>query len=266
MTQLPLGLRITAHVSASLVLAFLVLPILAVIPASFNEARFIRLPPESYSVEWYGAFAADQEWRSALWNSFWVAAWTTVLSVVTGTAAALGLNRLPQRLNLVLMGLFLAPLIVPLVVTAVAIYRTALDVQLNSTFAGLVLSHAVLALPFVVINVGIALRAVDEAWLQAAAGLGAAPWTIFRTITLPTLAPGMLGGGVFAFITSFDEFTVSLFMVGYQTKTLPIKIWEAVRFEFTPAVAVAATVIIVLAILLFALAMAVNRQQKEART
>ena len=156
MTQLPLGLRITAHVSASLVLAFLMLPILAVIPASLNEARFIRLPPEAYSVEWYGAFAADQEWRSALWNSVWVAAWTTVLSVVTGTAAALGLNRLPQRLNLVLMGLFLAPLIVPLIVTAVAIYRTALDLQLNSTFAGLVLSHAVLALPFVVINVGIA--------------------------------------------------------------------------------------------------------------
>lgn len=265
MTHLPIGLRFASHVGASLVLAFLMIPILAVIPASLNEARFIRLPPESYSVEWYGAFVADQEWRSALWNSIWVAAWTTLFSVVVGTAAALGLNRLPQRLSLLFMGLFLAPLIVPVIVTAVAVYRVALDVQLNSTFLGLVLSHAVLALPFVVINVGIALRAVDETWLQAAAGLGAKPWTIFRTVTLPSIAPGILGGSVFAFITSFDEFTVSLFMVGHQTKTLPIKIWEAVRFEFTPAVAVAATVIILLAVLLFAIAMTVNRQQEEAR-
>lgn len=265
MTHLPIGLRFASHVGASLVLAFLMIPILAVIPASFNEARFIRLPPESYSVEWYGAFVAEQEWLSALWNSIWVAVWTTLISVVVGTAAALGLNRLPQRLNLIFMGLFLAPLIVPVIVTAVAVYRVALDVQLNSTFLGLVLSHTVLALPFVVINVGIALRAVDETWLQAAAGLGAKPWTIFRTVTLPSIAPGILGGSIFAFITSFDEFTVSLFMVGHQTKTLPIKIWEAVRFEFTPVVAVAATVIILLAVLLFAIAMTVNRQQEEAR-
>ena len=265
MTHLPFGLRLSAHISASLVLAFLMLPILAVIPASFNEARFIRLPPEAWSTDWYGDFFTDREWRSALWNSFWVAIWTTVLSVAIGTAAALGLSRLPQRLNLLLMGLFLAPLIVPLIVTAVAIYRTALDLQLNSTFAGLVLSHAVLALPFVVLNVGIALRAVDNSWLQAAAGLGATPWTVFRTITLPTITPGILGSVVFAYITSFDEFTVSLFMVGYQTKTLPIKIWEAVRFELTPTVAVASTVIIVLAVLLFALATMLNQRQGGAR-
>ncbi|WP_137391495.1 ABC transporter permease [Rhodoligotrophos defluvii] len=259
MSRLPLSLRIISNACASLVLAFLVLPILAVIPASFNAASFIHLPPHAYSGVWYQRFLDDGEWRSSLMNSVEVGLLATVIAVVLGTLAALGLRRIEGRLRGIVTGLFLAPLIVPVIVTAVAIYRSAIDVQLNGTILGMSLSHVVLALPFVVINVGIALRAVSESWLRAAAGLGAGPWKIFRTITLPNILPGIVGGAIFSFITSFDEVVIAVFMAGYGNKTLPVKMWESVRLEFTPVIAVAATVMIALALLLFVAAERASR-------
>ena len=154
--------------------------------------------------------------------------------MVLGTLAAIGLRRIDGRLRMLVTGLFLAPMIVPVIVTAVALYRSALDVGLSGTILGMSLGHAILALPFVVINVGIALRAVDDNWLRAAAGLGASPWRIFRTVTLPNITPGIVGGAIFAFITSFDEVIIAVFMAGYASKTLPVKIWESIRLEFTP--------------------------------
>ena len=254
MSRSPLWLKILAQGSAGLVLAFLCLPILAVIPASFNKASFIALPPAAYSVRWYEAFLSDAEWRNALFTSLHVALICTIIAVTLGTAAAMGLHRASGRARGILTGLFLAPMIVPVIVTAVALYRSALDVGLSGTPLGLGLAHALLALPFVVINVGIALRGVDENWLRAAAGLGAGPWAIFRTVTLPNITPGIVGGAIFSFITSFDEVVVAVFLAGYANKTLPVKIWESIRLEFTPVVAVAATLMIFLAVVLFALA------------
>ncbi|WP_119389742.1 ABC transporter permease [Taklimakanibacter lacteus] len=254
MSKTPLWLKILAQGSAGLVLAFLCLPILAVIPASFNKASFIALPPLAYSSRWYEAFIADAEWRNALLASLHVAVIATLVAVVFGTAAAMGLHRADGRWRSLLTGLFLAPMIVPVIVTAVAVYRSALDVGLSGTPVGLGLAHALLALPFVVINVGIALRGVEENWLRAAAGLGAGPWTIFRTVTLPNITPGIVAGAIFSFITSFDEVVVAVFLAGYANKTLPVKIWESIRLEFTPVVAVAATLMIILAVVLFALA------------
>lgn len=261
MSGQPLWLRILAQGCAGIVLAFLVLPIIAVLPASVNKASFIFLPPRAYSTRWYEEFFLDSEWRSALMNSLQVAVIATLVAVVLGTISAIGLRRIKGRWHGLLIGLFLAPMIVPVIVTAVAIYRSALDVGLAGTVLGLGLSHAILALPFVVINVGIALRAVDDNWTRAAAGLGAGPWTIFRTVTLPNITPGLVGGAVFSFITSFDEVVIAVFMAGYANKTLPVKIWEAIRIEFTPVVAVAATLMILLAMLLFGLAQTISKGQ-----
>lgn len=263
MSRLPLGLRILAQGGAGLVLAFLVLPILAVLPASFNKASFIHLPPHAYSGRWYGDFFLDTEWRSALYNSLEVALIATAMAVVLGTLSAIGLRRVGGRARQVLTGLFLAPMIVPVIVTAVALYRSALDVGLSGTILGMSLGHALLALPFVVINVGIALRGVDENWLRAATGLGAGPWTAFRTITLPNITPGLVGGAIFSFVTSFDEVVVAVFMAGYASKTLPVKIWESIRLEFTPVVAVAATFMILLAIVLFGVAQALSKRAEK---
>jgi putative spermidine/putrescine transport system permease protein len=264
MTELPRGWRWSAYIGANLVVAFLVLPILAVIPTSFNRASYIAIPPESWSLRWYSAFVADAEWRTSLSVSVQVALLAMVVALALGTPAAIGLQRVAPRLRSLLSGLFLAPMIVPVIVSAVAIYRTALDVGLNGTLIGMALSHAALALPFVIINVGISLRAIDQRWLQAAAGLGADSWTVFRTVTLPNILPGLVGGGVFAFITSFDEVVVAVFMAGYGAKTLPVKIWETIRLEFTPVVAVAATFMILLAGLLFLMARLIGTKRNGA--
>ena len=265
MSGTPLTVRIAVHAAASLVLAFLMLPILAVIPASFNHASFIYLPPKAASWRWYETFVADREWMTALGNSATVAVLTTAIAVVLGTLAALGLQRLNGRLRLLLNGLFLAPLIVPVIVTAVALYRAIIDLQMTGSIWALAIGHAILALPLVVINVGISLRSIDPNWLRAAAGLGAGPWTIFRTVTLPNIVPGLVGGAVFAFLTSFDEVVISVFLAGYRTKTLPVKMWEAIRIEFTPEVAVAATLLILVAVVLFAAARLARPPRTQVR-
>ena len=254
MSKLPVWLRTLSNASASLVLGFLVLPIFAVVPASFNKASYIALPPRDYSGIWYERFLDDAEWQTSLFNSFQVALLATAAAVLLGTLAAIGLRRLDGRWRAGITALFLAPMIVPVVVTAVALYRSALDAGLSGTMIGMSLGHMILALPFVIINVGIALRGVDDNWVRAASGLGGSPWTVFRTITLPNIVPGIVGGAIFSFITSFDEVVVAVFLAGYSNKTLPVKIWESIRLEFTPVIAVAATMMILLAVVLFVVA------------
>ena len=244
--------RLLAHVVGSLVLAFLILPLLAVVPASFNRASFIQLPPAVWSARWYEAFLSDAEWVSSLLTSLKAAALTTILSVGIGTAAALGLVRSSPRLRAVYMALILSPLIVPVIMIAIALYYVARPLGLHGTLLGLALGHTLLALPFVVINVELAFRTIDPNCLRAAEGLGASPLRVFRTVTLPLIAPGLAGGAAFAFVTSFDEVVISIFLAGIQAKTLPVKLWETIRVEFTPVTAVASTLLLGLTLLMFA--------------
>jgi len=255
--------RLAAHVAGSLVLAFLMLPILAVVPASFNHASFIKFPPDRLSARWYDAFLRDSEWYSALFASAQVALSTTALSLVIGTLAALGLARTSARWHAALHALIISPMIVPVIMTSVALYNVLRPLGLHGTLAGLTLGHTLLALPFVVVNVGLALRAIEPNCLRAAEGLGAGPMEVFRSITLPQIVPGLAGGAAFAFITSFDEVVISIFIAGAQTKTLPVKMWEVIRTEFTPVTAVASTILIVVTLLLFAVAKIMSRRQVQ---
>lgn len=245
--------RIALHILVSVLLAFLVVPILAVIPSAFSEASYLRMPPENYSMRWVSEFISDRQWSTSLLTSFRIAILATCVSVVMGTLAALGLRNIPRRLAMVLNALFLAPMIVPVIVTAIALYFAGQRLGLVGTELGLVLGHSLLCIPFVVINVGISLRSIDPSWLRAAEGLGASGPVVFRTVILPNIMPGLLGGGVFAFITSFDEVIISIFLSGYATKTLPVKMWEEIRLEFTPVVAVGAVFMIALTVLPFIL-------------
>jgi len=197
------------------------------------------------------AAATHTWWLAALGSSLKVAVLATSLSLVLGTTAALGLERLHGAWRTLVSGLFLAPLVVPAIVLAVALYYVARPLGLAGTTAGLALGHTLMCLPYVVINVGVSLRTLDASLERAAAGLGASPWRIFRTVTLPCIAPGLAGGAVFAAITSFDELIVSIFLAGVRTQTLPVKLWETIRVEFTPVVAVAASVIIAISLLGF---------------
>lgn len=240
--------RLALNSFVALVAAFLVLPILAIVPVAFSAQSFIRLPPESWSLRWWGTFFNDASWRLSLLASLEVATLTTLTSVVAGTAAAFGLARSGPRGRALLTGLFLGPVMTPTIVLAVALYSMARATGLVGTTTALVIAHTMLALPFVVLNVGVSLDGLDRRLLLAAAGLGAGTFRIFRTVTLPLIAPGVVGGAVFAFVTSFDEVVLSIFLAGPAVKTLPVRIWEEIRLEYTPVVAVGATLMLVLAL------------------
>lgn len=253
MTGRGIPARVALYSVVALFLAFLVVPILAVMPTAFSDASYLRLPPQDYSTRWFVAFFEDTQWRTSLATSLRIAVLATILSVGMGTLAAIGMARLPPRWRAGLRAIFIAPMILPVIVTAVSLYFAALQVGMQGSELAMVLGHSLLCIPFVVINVEIALRSVDPTWLHAASGLGASDATVFRTVILPNILPGIMGGAVFSFITSFDEVIVSIFLAGYSTKTLPVKMWEEIRLEFTPVVAVGATLLIGLTLVMFGL-------------
>jgi len=242
------------HGIAGLIAAFLVLPILAIVPAAFNGRSFILLPPAEWSWRWWGVFFADASWRRTLVTSLEVASCVTVLASVLGTAAAIGIARLSGAVRTLVLAIFVGPVVVPTIVLAIALYAMARSFGLVGTLLALVLAHTMLALPYAALNVGVSLRAVDPRLMLAASGLGAGAWLVFRTVTLPLILPGILGGAVFAFVTSFDEVVLSIFLAGPAVKTLPVRIWEEIRVELTPVVAVAATIMLVLALAAWAIA------------
>ncbi|MEJ8815625.1 ABC transporter permease [Variovorax ureilyticus] len=255
-------IHLATSVIGVMVIGFLMLPILAVVPASFNHASFIQLPPTKVSLRWYEAFLADSEWYSALFTSIEVAILATILSVALGTSAAIGLLRTPSRLRGILSAILISPLVVPVIISGIALYYVMRPLGLHGTLMGLAMGHAVLALPFVVVNVGVALRGIEPNCMRAAEGLGASPFTAFRTITLPLIGPGLASGAAFAFITSFDEVVVSIFLSSATTKTLSVKMWEIIRVEYTPITAVASTILMAVTLLLFAAVKLAFRQRR----
>lgn len=244
-----MGGRIAARLAGALAGAAIVLPILVVVPVAFSEQSFVTLPPEAWSLRWWRAFFADPSWLSALVTSVQVAILSAALAVSAGTAAALGLPRLPAWGRALMNALALGPIVAPVIVLAVGVYALARSAGLVGSVWSLALAHAMLAVPYVILNVGVSIAALDPRLAQAAEGLGAGPWRVFRTVTLPSILPGVLGGGVFAFVTSFDEVVLAIFLAGPRVKTLPVRIWEEIRVEYTPVVAVAATIMIALPLL-----------------
>jgi putative spermidine/putrescine transport system permease protein len=246
-------MRIVLNVLAGLLAAFLVMPVLAIVPAAFGAQSYLRLPPDQWSLRWWGTFFADPSWRHALTTSLVIGIGTAVLAICIGVPAALGLARLQGRLRAVATALVMGPAVVPAIVLAVALYAVARGAGLVGTLLGLVLAHAMLALPYAVMNIRVSLGALDPRLGLAASGLGAGSWRVFRTVTLPLIMPGVAGGAAFAFVTSFDEVVLSVFLAGPQVKTLPVRMWEEIRVELTPVIAVAATVMILLALVVGAL-------------
>ncbi|MFW5417983.1 ABC transporter permease [Nocardiopsis sp. CNT-189] len=224
--------------------AWLVLPALVVVPLSFTDKASLAFPPTGWSTRWYANFFTDPQWSRSLLDSLTVALAVTATATVLGTAAALGLTRAKVRGLPLAHGALLAPVIVPGVVVAIGMYGLFLQLRLTGTFFGFLMAHTVLALPFVVIPVTAALRGFDTRYEQAAAVLGAGPLTAFRTVTLPMIAPGVAAGALFAFVTSFDEVVVSLFVQSPYLRTLPVQMYSSVTRDTDPTIAAAATLII----------------------
>lgn len=244
----------------ALTCVFMILPSLIVIPMSFNESRMLQFPPRGFSLEWYRTFFERPDWTVATLNSFVVAVLTTLLATVLGTVAALGLVRGRVPLRGLVTSVLLTPLIVPTIVTAVALYNVLAPIQLVGTIPGMVLAHTVLALPFVVVNVSAVLQRMDWRIEQAARSLGASPVTAFFLVTLPVIRPGILAGALFAFITSFDEVVVAIFISGTEAATLPVRMWSGLRFEINPVVASASTLLIALSVVVLVLATLLRRR------
>lgn len=229
---------------AGLVCFFLVLPSLIVVPMSFNADNLMRFPPRGFSFIWYETYFARENWRTATVNSLVIAVVTTVLATLLGTLSAYGLvrGRIPLR-NLFIF-IMLMPMIVPPIVSAVSMYGVFAPLDLVGTVWGMALAHTVLALPFVVINVSAVLQRMDWHAEQAARSLGASAIRAFLLVTLPLIRPGIVAGAIFAFITSFDEVVVALFISGSKAVTLPVQMWSGLRFEINPVVASVSTMLI----------------------
>jgi putative spermidine/putrescine transport system permease protein len=248
-----------------LVLAFLILPILVIVPLSFSAGSFLTFPLPGLSAQWYGELLGSERWLSSLRNSLVVAGATTVLATGLGTLAALGLARARFPGRPFVMGLLISPMVVPDVIVAVGVYFFYALLGLTGSLVGLTLAHTALAVPFVVITVSATLHGFDLNLSRAAASLGAGPITAFFRITLPLILPGVVSGALLAFVTSFDEVVVALFLTGPQERTLPRQMFDGIRENISPVIAAAATLLIVLAALLMVAVELLRRRGKRLR-
>lgn len=252
MRRAPQWGRLALAAAGSAVLLFLVAPIVAVIPMSFSGSGLMELIPAEPSLVQYRRFFSSPEWQEALLRSFQVAAGTMVAATLVGVLAAVGLTRLPARARGLVEALLILPRIVPTIVFAVAAYSIYLKLGIVGTMLGLILAHTILATPFVVIFVGSALRGYDPTLSEASASLGAGPLTTFFRIVLPRIRMAVLGGALFAFNISFDEVVVTLFISGIRSKTLPVKVWDAIQHEITPILPAISALVILATLLLLA--------------
>ena len=247
------------------VLAFLVMPLLVIIPISFSSASFLSLPVPGYSVRWYEALLTSPVWGRATANSLIVAITATTIAVVLGTLAAVGLHRNEFRGKALLMGALISPMIVPIVIVALGSYFFYSPLGLSSSLLGLSLAHAALGAPFVLVTVSATLTGFDANLARAAASLGASPLTVFRRVTLPVIAPGVISGALFAFVTSFDEVVVALFLTGPSQRTLPRQMFDGIRENISPTILAAATLLILLAVTLLLTAEFLRRRSQRLR-
>lgn len=254
------------RVLCGLIFLFLVAPVVAIVPLSFNSEPYFTYPMAGYSLRWYGAIFGDDPqsimWQRAIRNSIVVGLSATALATVLGTLAALGIKRANFPLKGAVMAVLISPIVVPLVITAVGMFYFYAQVGLAGTLYGIVLAHTALGVPFVVITVTATLVAFDENLVRAGSSLGAGPARVFFKVTLPLILPGVASGALFAFATSWDEIVVVLFLAGAEQHTIPRRMWSGIRELINPTIAAAATMLIFLSVLLM-VAMEMLRRRSE---
>jgi len=230
---------------------FLILPTVIVLPISLAAAEHLQFPPQSLSLRWYGAYFDSAAWTDPTVFSLQIAAIVAVASVIVGTSAAFGMVRGSLgRVRGVVSGFLLGPLIIPGIIYAIAVLLFFSPLRLSGTLAGFILAHGALALPYVVLVVSAALYRLDPDLELAAMGLGASRAAAVRHVTLPLIWPAVVIAGVFAFLTSFDEATVAFFISGVSDVTLPRKMFENVQFTVSPILAVVATLLTTVSLVL----------------
>ncbi|WP_171231742.1 ABC transporter permease [Ruegeria sp. HKCCA4812] len=265
------------------IFVFLITPILVVLPLSFNAQDFftftpemLRLDPEGYSLKHYRDFFTNNEWQRSFKNSLIIAPIATVISVTLGTLAAIGLSQSHVPGRRAIMGILISPMIVPLIISATGMFFFYSDIGrflegtlgMNKNFVGylkVILAHAVLGIPFVIITVTATLVGFDRSLTRAAANMGAGPVRTFFKIQMPLILPGVISGGLFAFITSFDEVVVVLFVGSSSQKTLPWQMFTGLREQISPTILAVATILVVLSIALLTTVELLRRRSERLR-
>jgi putative spermidine/putrescine transport system permease protein len=280
------------RIICGLIFLFLIAPILVVIPLSFNAEPFftftekmLAFDPEGYSLRWYdtlltfGHLNAEaprdwawwtQAWEQSTWiqvtkNSLIIGAFSTILATVLGTLAALGLSRPDMPWRKAIMAVLISPMIVPLIITATGLFFFYSRTGLAGTYLGIILAHATLGIPFVIITVTATLVGFDQSLNRAAASLGASPTTTFFQITMPLILPGVISGALFAFVTSFDEVVVVLFVAAFDQQTIPRQMWNGIREQLSPAILAVATILVIVSIGLLTAVELLRRRSERLR-
>lgn len=299
MLKLPPYASFTDHVMhklyllvCALIFLFLILPILIIIPLSFNvepyfsfTAGMLKFDPEAFSLRWYkdifvngmanpdtaswSAWWSDTwnngQWIRAARNSFTIAIASTLIATILGTLAALGLSQSTMPYRSLITSILISPMIVPLVITATGMFFFYSDIGLAKTYWGVILAHVTLGVPFVIITVTATLVGFDRSLIRASQNLGASGWMTFRRVIMPLIAPGMISGALFAFITSLDEIVAVLFLADVDQRTIPRQMWSGIREQISPTILAVATILVMLSIALLTVAELLRRRSERLR-
>jgi len=258
----------------ALVFFFLIAPLFIILPLSFNAEQYIHfskgmlaLDPDAFSLRWYEdmIYGTKNPWGLAAKNSIFIAFFATIGSTILGTVAALGLSSRHMPYKAAFMALLISPMIVPLIISGTAIFFFMAKVGLAATHTGIILSHIILGTPFVVITVTATLTGFDHSVTRAASSLGSNPVNTFMKITLPLILPGVISGALFAFVTSFDEVVVVLFLAGLENTTIPIQMWVGLREQLSPTIMAVATCLIIMSTLILVSAELLRRRSERLR-
>ena len=256
----------------ALIYLFLIAPILVIIPLSFNAEPYftftpamLSLDPDAFSLRWYQDVVDNEQWMRAIRNSFFIGFFATLLATTLGTIAALGLSNSRMPYRTAVMAVLLSPMIVPVIITAAGMYFFYSSIGLSQTFLGLILAHAALGTPFVVITVTATLSGFDRSLMRASASMGATPTVTFFKVVVPLITPGVISGALFAFITSFDEVVAVLFLSGADQRTVPRQMWAGIREQISPTILAVATLLILVSVLLLATLELLRRRNERMR-
>ena len=256
------ALRFVLGAVAAAVSLFLLLPLLLIVALSFDSSPWLQFPPPSWTFKWYRQLFADSGWIASFMSSLEVASIVTVLAVLLGLLASFGLVRGTFRGRQALRGFFLTPMILPVVVLAVALYAVFLRLRLNGTLVGFVIAHLVLALPFSIISITGALERFDKSIEDAAILCGATVWQARLRVTLPAIKLGVFGAAIFSFLASWDEVVVAIFMASPTLQTLPVRIWSMLREDLSPVIAAVSTLLVLLTAALMGLASLIRKDDR----
>jgi putative spermidine/putrescine transport system permease protein len=250
---------------AWVLLMFLVLPALIAIPVSLTPKHFLSMPNGEYSLRHFEKLFSSEEWISSFGQSAIIATSTSSLATILGTLCAIGLWRISSKYSEIVRAFLLLPLIIPQIISAMAFYRLWIPMGLLDSYSGLIIAHTILAAPMVLITVSASLANFDPKLEQASRNLGASNWTTMRRVILPSARPGVMAGALFAFILSWDEIVVTLFLSKFTVYTLPRRMWNGIRENTDPTVAAAAVVLIAITVIAFVVSAVLSRRSAKSK-